>query len=147
MNDIACVTIPADHVEGVTQTVLSLYGAHAEALGATALAFVEGGDELDEVEHARAELRAIEDVLADLGWPRGPRSSAVEVVGPPRVVRELIRAALLDAANAVVSVLSRYEAGREELPAVRRAVEAVPALYEVFARLETDHVSLCGHAG
>jgi hypothetical protein len=143
MNDIAYVTIPADHVEGVTETVLGLYGARAEALGASALAFLDGGDDVAELEHARGELRAIEDALADLGWPRGDRAGPVEVVGPPRVLRDVIRAALLDAANGVVTVVSRYEAGREELPAVRRAVEAVPALYEVFARLEAEHVALC----
>jgi hypothetical protein len=143
MNDIAYVTIPADHVEAVTEAVLGLYGARAEALGATALAFLDGSDDLAELEHARGELRAIEDALADLGWPRADRAGPVEVVGPPRVLRELIRAALLDAANAVVAVVSRYEAGREELPAVRRAVDAVPVLYGVFARLEAEHVAVC----
>jgi len=143
MNDIAYVTIPADHVEGVIETALGLYGARAEALGATALAFLDGGDDLAELEHARGELRAIEDALADLGWPRGDRAGPVEVVGPPRVLRDVIRAALLDAANGVVTVVGRYEAGREELPAVQRAVEAVPALYELFARLEAEHVALC----
>jgi hypothetical protein len=147
MNDIACVTIPGDHVEGLTETVLGLYGAQAEALGATALAFLDGSDELAELEHARAELRAIEDALAELGWPEAPRAGPVELVGSPPLLRELIRAALLDAANGVVAVVSRYEAGREELPAVRRAVDAVPALYELFARFETDHVGLCGRAG
>jgi hypothetical protein len=147
MNDIAYVTIPGDHVDGVTATVLGLYGAHAEALGATALAFLEGGDELAEVEHARRELRAIEDALADLGWPGTGRPGSVELVGPPRLLRELIRAALVDAANGVAAVVSRYEAGEEELPALRRAVDAVPALYDVFARFEDEHVALCEQAG
>ncbi len=39
MNDVCCLTIPADHVAEVTRTLLGLYGAHAEALGATALGF------------------------------------------------------------------------------------------------------------
>jgi hypothetical protein len=100
MNDIVCVTIPEDHVELVAETVLGLYGAHAEALGATALAFLDGSDELAELEHARGELRAIEDALTDLGWPRSASAGPVELVGPPRLLRELIRAALLDAAAA-----------------------------------------------
>jgi hypothetical protein len=146
MNDIACVTIPEDHVELVAETVLGLYGAHAEALGATALAFLDGSDELAELEHARGELRAIEDALTDLGWPRSASAGPVELVGPPRLLRELIRAALLDAANGVVAAISRYEAGREELPALQRAVEAVPALYDLFARFEADHVTLSSRA-
>ena len=47
-----------------------------------------------------------------------------------------MRTALLDAADAVVEVVSRYEAGGEELSAVRRAVEAVPALFDLFAGFE-----------
>jgi hypothetical protein len=136
MNDVAYLTIPGDHVEGVTETVLSLYGAHAEALGATALACLNGSDELAELEHTREDLRAIEDALADLGWPRPGGGDAVELVGPRRLLRELSRAALLDAASGVVDVVGRYEAGRDELPAVQRAVEAVPALFELFSRFE-----------
>jgi hypothetical protein len=136
MNDVAYLTIPGDHVDGVTETVLSLYGAHAEALGATALAFLDGSDELAELEHARGDLRAIEDALVDLGWPRAGGGDSVELVGPRRLLREVIRAALLDAANGVVEAVAHYEAGREELPAVRRAVEAVPALFGLFSSFE-----------
>jgi hypothetical protein len=138
MNDVCCLTIPADHVAGVTGTLLGLYGARAEALGATALAFLDGSDELVELERARGELRAIENALADVGWPRAPQGGAVELVGPAAMLREIVRAALLDAADGVVETVGRYEAGREELPAVRRAVAAVPALFEVFAGCEGD---------
>jgi len=136
--DVACLTIPGDHVAGVTETLLGLYGAHAEALGATALAFLDGSDELAELEHARCELRAIENALADVGWPRARGGGAVELVGPAQMLREVMRAALLDAADGVVEAVGRYEAGREELPAVRLAVEAVPALFAVFAGCEGD---------
>jgi hypothetical protein len=146
MNDVACVTIPGEQVEAVTETVLGLYGAHAEALGATALAFLDGDDELAEVEHARGELRELEDALADLGWPRPERFGPVELVGSPRLLRELMRAALLDAANGVVAAVSRYEAGRAELPALRRAVEAVPALHALFAGFEVDDTAACERA-
>ena len=138
MNDVCCLTIPADHVAGVTETLLGLYGTRAEALGATALAFLDGSDELVELERARDELRAIENALADVGWPRAPQGGAVELVGPAATLREVIRAALLDAADRVVETVGRYEAGREELPAVRLAVAAVPTLFEVFAGCEGD---------
>jgi len=147
MNDVCCLTIPADHVAGVTETLLGLYGAHAEALGASALAFLDGSDELAELEHARGQLRAIENALADVGWPRAPAGGAVELVGPAPMLREIIRAALLDAADGVVETIGRYEAGTEELPAVRLAVEAVPALFEVFAGCEGDRTALCGMDG
>jgi hypothetical protein len=144
MSDIACLTIPGDHVEGVTETLLGLYGAHAEALGATALGFLEGSDELAELEHARGELRAIENALADVGWPRAGGSGAVELVGPAQMLREVIRSALLDAADAVVEAVGRYEAGEQELAVVRQAVDAVPALFAVFASCEGDVPPSCG---
>jgi hypothetical protein len=147
MNDVCCLTIPGDHVARVTETLLGLYGAHAEALGATALAFLDGSDELAEVEHARGELRAIENALADIGWPRAPEGGDVELVGPAPMLREVVRAALLDAADGVVEQVGRYEAGREELAAVRLAVEAVPALFEVFAGCEGDRTASCGLGG
>jgi len=142
-DDVACLTIPGDHVEGVTATLLGLYGAHAEALGATALAFLDGSDELAELEAARGELRAIENALADVGWPRARGSGAVELVGPARMLREVIRAALLDAADGVVEAVGRYEAGKQELAVVQRAVEAVPALFAVFAGCEADPAAGC----
>jgi hypothetical protein len=147
MNDVCCLTIPADRVAGVTETLLGLYGAYAEALGATALAFLDGSEELADLEHARGELRAIENALADVGWPRAPQDGAVELVGPVAMLREVIRAALLDAADGVVETVGRYEAGREELPAVRLAVEAVPALFEVFAGCEGDRTAPCALGG
>ncbi|MEN3283524.1 MAG: hypothetical protein V7607_4664 [Solirubrobacteraceae bacterium] len=136
MDDVAYLTIPAEHVGSLTSTVLGLYGARAEALGASAQAFLEGADELVEVEHARRELRAVEDTLADLGWPDPSRREPVEIVGPSPLLRELTRTALLDAADGVVETVSRYEAGGEELPAVRRAVDAVSALFDLFATFE-----------
>jgi hypothetical protein len=71
----------------------------------------------------------------------------VELVGPAAILREVIRAALLDAADGVVETVGRYEAGREELPAVRRAVEAVPALFEVFAGCEGARNAPCALGG
>jgi hypothetical protein len=146
MDDVAYLTIPGDHVEGVTETVLSLYGAHAEAVGAIALACLDGSEELAELEHARGDLRVIEDALTDLGWPRPGGGDAVELVGPRRLLREVIRAALIDAANGVVEVVGHYEAGRQELPAVQRAVEAVPALFWLFSSFEDVACVACERA-
>jgi hypothetical protein len=140
VSDVAYLTIPGEQVETVTATMLGLYGARAEALAASAQGFLEGSDELVEVEHARDELRAIEDALTDLGWPDTTRAEPVELVGPPHLLREVTRTALLDAADVIVETVSRYEAGGEELPAVQRAAEAVPALFGLFAAFEADAI-------
>jgi len=142
VSDVAYLTIPGEQVDTVTTTVLGLYGARAEALAASAQGFLEGSDELVEVEHARDELRAIEDALADLGWPEATHAEPVELVGSPQLLREVTRTALLDAADVVVEALCRYEAGGEELPAVQRAAEAVPALFGLFAAFEDGHAAV-----
>jgi hypothetical protein len=139
VSDVAYVTIPGEQVETMTATVLGLYGARAEALAASAQGFLEGSEELVEVEHARDELRAIEDALADLGWPDTTHVEPVELVGPPHLLREVTRTALVDAADVVVETVSRYEAGGEELPAVRRAVDAIASLFGLFATFEGGH--------
>jgi hypothetical protein len=138
MNDAAYLTIPGDHVDAVTETLLGLYATCAGELGATARAVLDGSDERAELEHARAELHAIEAALGDLGWPGAGDPGAVELVGPAPVLREVIHAALVDAARGVVTAVARYEAGADELPAVGRAVDAVPALFAVFASHESD---------
>jgi hypothetical protein len=147
VSDVAYLTIPGEQVETVTATVLGLYGARAEALAASAQGLLDGGDELVEVEHARGDLCAVEDALTDLGWPDQPPGVPVELVGPPRLLRELMRTALLDAADVVVETVCRYEAGGEELPAVRRAVEAIPALFDLFATFEADLVPTAEQEG
>jgi hypothetical protein len=141
VSDVAYLIVPQEQVEAVTSTILGLYSARAEALGASALAFLEGADDLVELERARGELREVEDALADLGWPDATPDDAVELVGPPLLLREVVRTAVLDAADGVVEAVVRYEAGREELPAVRRAISAVPALFALFAGFEADAVA------
>ena len=138
MDDAACLTIPGEQVEGVTVTVLRLYAARAEELGAAVSAFLDGREQVAEFDHARGELRAMEDALSDLRWPCVGCDGSVELVGPPRVLRELMRAALSDAAHGVAQAVVRYEAGGAELPELSRAVEAVPALFGLFASFEDD---------
>jgi hypothetical protein len=147
MSDVAYLTIPGEQAATVTSTLLGLYGARAEALAVSAQGFLEGVEDLVELEHARDELRTVEDALADLGWPDAPPDDPVDVVGPAMLLREVARSALLDAADAVVEVVSRYEAGAEELPAVRRAVEAVPALFDLFASFEGGLVATVEREG
>jgi len=142
VSDVAYLTIPGEQVEAVTATVLGLYGARAEALAASAQGFLDGADELVELEHARRELRVVEDALADLGWPDPAPSEDLQLVGPPLLLREVARTAFLDAADAVVETVSRYEAGWEELPAVRRTVEAIASLFDLFAYFEGGHAVL-----
>jgi hypothetical protein len=142
MNDISHLPIPTEQLEAVTKTVLALYGARAESLGAVVLAVVDLGEDRAEIEHTRSELRAMEDALIDLGWPNQIPDGATEIVGPPRVLREVARMALLDSADRIVEAARRYETGSEELGALRRAVDAVPALFGLFATVEAD----CGRA-
>jgi hypothetical protein len=114
-----------------------------QEFGAAVSAFLEGREQVAELDHARAELRAMEDALSDLRWPRVGCEGTVELVGRPWVLREVMRAALSDAANGVAQAVGRYEAGGAELTELSRAVEAVPAMFGLFARFEDDGSPPC----
>jgi hypothetical protein len=137
MEDMVEVEVPGAHAALVIETLLGLYGAHAEALGAALPEYLQGVFALHELEDLRREVHAIEDALAGLGWPCG-REQPVPLVlaGAESLVREVVRNCLSEAADLLGDVARAYEAGREELDALRRAVEAVPALFALFATFE-----------
>jgi hypothetical protein len=136
VSDVTHLTIPAEQVEGVTSTVLGLYGARAETLAGVLLEVVDPVEDRVEVEEAWRELRAMENALFDLGWPDRPPDRPVEIIAEPRLLRDVARAALLDSADRVVEEVRRYEAGSDHLISVRHAVESVPALLELFVAAE-----------
>jgi hypothetical protein len=137
MEEMVEVEVPGAYVSLVIETLLGLYGAHAEALGAALPEYLQGTFALHELKDLRRELHAIEDALVGLGWPCGREQPAPLVLaGAESLVREVVRNSLSEAADLVGDVARAYEAGREELDALRRSVEALPALFALFATFE-----------
>jgi hypothetical protein len=137
MQEIVELEIPGAQASLVIESLLGLYGAHAEALGAALPEYLQGTFALHELEALRGELHAIEEALAGLGWPRGrERPAPLVLAGAESLVREVVRDGLTEAADLVGDVARAYEAGREELDSLRRAVAAVPALFALFATFE-----------
>ena len=130
------VRVEPPEVEGMVRTLLTVYAAKAEALGHAAAAYADGRDALAAVEDARRELAAAGDALDALGWSLGPRLEAGELAGETRLVREVLYAALLDAAEEVGEACARYEAADLDMAALRAVVDRLGGRLALFAAHE-----------
>jgi len=136
MASTVTVTVPPDQGDAVLDTLLTLYQAQAEALQVATLAYLDDRRSLEPVLEHRDELAEVEALIDLAGWRFGPRFAAVELVGPPALVREAVYATLVDAVEAVVRDLERYERGELELDVLQTRARAAVALFGVFAGIE-----------
>jgi hypothetical protein len=136
MTSTVTATVPPDQGDLVLDTLLTLYQAHAEALNVATLVYLDDRVSLAPVVEHRDDLTAVEALIDLVGWHFGARTTAVELVGDPGLVREVVFASLVDAAHTLSQEMARYEEGRCELPALNAAARSVSALFRVFSRLE-----------
>jgi hypothetical protein len=140
MASTVSVTVPTERGDEVLSRLLARYAAEADSLRAATMAYLEDRRSLDPVLTHRDELMEL-DALAELvGWRFGPKTAAVELVGPPPLVRELLRETLMDAAAAFARDLERYEQGAAEFETLRAAARATYRLFGEFARFEAATV-------
>jgi hypothetical protein len=130
------VRVEPPEVEGMVKTLLTVYAAKAEALAHAAIAYADGREPPAALEEARRELAAAADALDALGWTLGPRLEAGELAGETGLVREVLYAALLDAAEEVGEACLRYEAAEIDLAALRGAVDRLGGRLALFAAHE-----------
>jgi hypothetical protein len=131
------VIVPPDQGDAVLDTLLTLYQAKAEALRLATLAYLDERESAAAVLDQRQELLDIDALLELVGWRFGPRSTAVELVGAPALVREVVHGTLAAAADAFARSIDRYERGEIELDALTGEARAIAALLSVFAGLES----------
>jgi hypothetical protein len=136
MTSTVTATVPPDQGDLVLDTLLTLYQAHAEALHAATLVYLDDRASLAPVVEHRDDLTAVEALIDLVGWHFGARTAPVELVGDPGLVREVVFASLLDSAHTLSQAMARYEEGRCELGALNAAARSVSALFRVFSRLE-----------
>ena len=130
------VSVEPPEVEGMVKTLLTVYAAKAEALADTVGAHLEGRERLDAIRDAQRELAETGDALDTLGWALGARLEPGELAGPAGLVREVLYAALLDAAEGTGEACVAYEAAETDLAAVREAVARLDARLALFAAHE-----------
>lgn len=136
MASTVTVTVPAPHGDAVVAALLALYRAETEALSAATSALLDDrGSPLPVLEH-RGELAELDGMLELVDWRFGPRDEPLELVGPPRLVREVVRASVIRAAEALARDVERYERGKLELAELRSSFCATSALFRAFAELE-----------
>ena len=134
MPDHAHVSVRAEHAPAVTEALLSLYGARADALAEAA-----GRTDAARLQEARAALMDADAALDAFGWNRGPRLDAAELEGPPALVGEVLGIAAADAAELLDGSLEAYGRGEASLAGLAEARARLDAVLELFAAHEREH--------
>ena len=133
MPDHAQVTVAAEHATAVLEALLSLYGARADALAEAA-----GRTDQARLQEARAAFLDADAALDLFGWTRGPRLETAELTGSPRLVGEVLAAAVTDAAEQFEAALDDYAGARAALADVESAHGRLGALLALFVAHEVD---------
>jgi hypothetical protein len=120
----------------VLDALVTTYAVKADALAAAAGAYQHTREPLTAVNDARRELAEAEDALEAVGWRSTPAGGDLELAGPAGLVREVLYAALLGAAEAVGERCREYEAARADAAVLAAAVADVAVLHRLFATLE-----------
>ena len=136
MPRITAVRVEPPEVEGMLKTLLAVYAAKADALAHAVGAHLDGREELDAVHDAQRDLAETARALDTLGWEPARRAEAAELAGPTGLVREVLYAALVDAAEAAGEACAAYEAAETDLDGLRAAVDRLVARLAVFAAHE-----------
>jgi hypothetical protein len=136
MPRITAVRVEPPEVEGMLKTLLTVYAAKAEALAHAVGEHLDGRESLDAIRDAQRELGETSDALDSLGWELGARLEPAELAGPTGLVREVLYAALLDAAEGTGEACVAYEAAETDLAGVHAAVDRLVARLALFAAHE-----------
>jgi len=132
MPRITAVRVEPPEVEGMVKTLLAVYAAKAEALAHAVGAHLEGREGLEALNDAQRELAETAGALDTLGWEAGRRVEPAELAGPTGLVREVLYAALLDAAEGTGEACAAYEAAETGLEGLRGSVERLTARLRLF---------------
>jgi len=128
------VIVPAEQADAVRDMLLTLYQVKLDALGVVERS-PDPEQRADEQAH-RDELTALDDLLDQAGQHVPAERLPLELVGPPRLLRDAIYGALLGSTEAVERVCRDYEAGRATLEELRECITDLTALFAVFAEIE-----------
>jgi hypothetical protein len=99
-------------------------------------AVTDAAELLVELHELRSELAAVEGLVDQLGWELLPALAAVELVGSPGLVRELLSGALTNAAEKAADGCAAYERGHGDLRSLQDAINRLVELRELFTRFE-----------
>ncbi len=138
MTSTLAVTMPARQRDVVFETVLDRYAAHARALAESAARCASDRSSLAALAAARADLAEVDALLDLLGWEPAAGDPPVELVGPPALVRDIVRAAVITAARRLAREVERYERAEVEAEALRAAGTVVSDAMHAFLRLEAS---------
>ena len=133
------IRVPAAQAAAVLEALVTTYAVKADSLAAAAGAYPDAPrDPFVLIQDARRELAEVEDALDAVGWPPGPLGAELDLTGPAGLVREVLYAALLGAADAVGERCREYESARTDRAGLAAAVDDVAVLHRLFAAFEAS---------
>jgi hypothetical protein len=138
MTSTFAVTLPARHRDVVLDTLLHRYGEQARALVEASARVRADRDLLPALLDAREDLADIDALLDLVAWGGAGEGASVELVGPPALVREVVRCALAGAARRLAGDVERYERAEIAVDALRSAGTVVADTLHAFLRLEAS---------
>jgi hypothetical protein len=127
------IRVPAEQAAAVLDALVTTYALKADSLAAAA-----SRSPSVLIQDARRELAEVEDALDALGWPPGRLSAELDLSGPAGLVREVLYAALLRAADTVGERCREYESARIDRAGLAAAVDDVAVLHRLFAAFEAS---------
>jgi hypothetical protein len=126
--------VPAEQADAIRDMLLTLYQVKEDALETATRS--PGPQQAADVQAHREELAALDDLLHQAGEHAPTERLPLELVGPPRLLREAVYGALLGSTEAVERVCRAYEAGRASLEDLRARISDLTALFAAFAEIE-----------
>jgi hypothetical protein len=138
MTSTLALTLPARHREVVLDTLLRRYGSQARALAATTARVRADRRSLPALLDARDDLAEVDALLDLVAWGAPGAEGRIELVGPPALVRDVVRSALAVSARRLAGDVERYERAEIGVDALRSAGAVVADALQAFLRIEAS---------
>lgn len=132
---MSTITIPAAQLEAFRRAVIVLYSGRADALAHELVALLSDDDQVANVLNRRADLDAVADVVAQLGWASGSDRAARQVTADVALIEACYQSMLTDAVEDLQARVESSDWSPEALARLRTIADGVGDLVGRIERL------------
>jgi len=132
---MSTITIPAAQLDAFRRAVIVLYSARAGALAHELVALLADDVEVVNVLDSRADLDAVADVLAQLGWASGAGEEARQLTADVGLIEASYQSMLTDAVEDLQARVESADWSTEALARLRTVADGVGDLVGRIERL------------
>jgi hypothetical protein len=128
--------VSADQAAGLLDALLHLYQVKAESLQQTTDDLIRRDGSSEAVLRARAELRALDHAIDQLGWERGGPNRAVEITAERTQLREAVAAAIDEAGTRLSAECTALLRGEGSAASIDAGIEGLQGLLKLLREAE-----------